>query len=253
MPSAIAELPSPFQVILKSCAKLEFRTHESTCGRQPHLGKSMKRVILYWTLSIATLAVGAGIVCPHGHCGPTPLDRLGLGLFNGVRGEMLDSLMQAVTWLGSLKLLLPLFLGAAWLLLRRGLRRQAGFLVAALLTTSALSHLFKLWVERPRPDLFPADVPIPWDWSYPSAHAMQITAAALALLLAVGRLPMGRVVLLGTLVLLVGLSRIYLQVHFPSDVIAGTLAAAFWVLGLHALLFHEASGTNLAHKGGLSA
>jgi len=38
-------------------------------------------------------------------------------------------------------------------------------------------------------------------------------------------------------VLLVGFSRIYLQVHFPSDVLAGLFAGAFWVIGLHALLF----------------
>ena len=38
-------------------------------------------------------------------------------------------------------------------------------------------------------------------------------------------------------VLLVGFSRIYLQVHFPSDVLAGLLAGVFWVFGLHALLF----------------
>lgn len=213
----------------------------------------MKQVIIHWTLSIAILAGGASIVCPHGQCHPTALDRLGLSLFNELHSQPLDILMHVVTWLGSLKLLLPLFLGAAWLLFRRGLRRHAGFLLAALLTTSALSHLFKLWVERPRPDLFPPGLPIPWDWSYPSAHAMQITAAALALFLATGRLPAAGFILLGALVLLVGLSRIYLQVHFPSDVIAGTLAAAFWVLGLHALLFHQTGGTSNTQKRGRAA
>ena len=36
---------------------------------------------------------------------------------------------------------------------------------------------------------------------------------------------------------LVGFSRIYLQVHFPSDVLAGLFAGAFWVYGLYALIF----------------
>jgi undecaprenyl-diphosphatase len=44
------------------------------------------------------------------------------------------------------------------------------------------------------------------------------------------------------LVVLVGLSRIYLQVHFPSDVLAGLLAGAFWVSGLHALMFSRPTG-----------
>jgi membrane-associated phospholipid phosphatase len=43
--------------------------------------------------------------------------------------------------------------------------------------------------------------------------------------------------LLTALAVSVGLSRIYLQVHFPSDVLAGLLAGAFWVFGLHALMF----------------
>jgi undecaprenyl-diphosphatase len=43
--------------------------------------------------------------------------------------------------------------------------------------------------------------------------------------------------------LLVGLSRVYLQVHYPSDVLVGMLAALFWVLGLRAWLSPRPAGT----------
>jgi undecaprenyl-diphosphatase len=107
----------------------------------------------------------------------------------------------------------------------------------ALLGATALSHLVKLAVMRPRPDLLPVWTAMPTDWSYPSAHAMQITALAVAVVFVAARRRALWVLPLGSAVLLVGLSRIYLQVHFPSDVLAGTLAAALWVGGLHALMF----------------
>jgi undecaprenyl-diphosphatase len=122
------------------------------------------------------------------------------------------------------------------MLLWRGRRREAGFVLLALLGASALGQLVKPWVARPRPDLFAAWLPMPETWSYPSSHAMQATAAALALILVARHRRATWVVPLGFAVLLVGVSRIYLQVHFPSDVIAGTLAAAFWVAGLYALM-----------------
>jgi membrane-associated phospholipid phosphatase len=90
---------------------------------------------------------------------------------------------------------------------------------------------------RPRPDLLPVWTAMPTDWSYPSAHAMQITALAVAVVFVAARRRALWVLPLGSAVLLVGLSRIYLQVHFPSDVLAGTLAAALWVGGLHVLMF----------------
>ena len=86
---------------------------------------------------------------------------------------------------------------------------------------------------------------MPTDWSYPSAHTMQIMAAAVVLFLILlrhrtTRRPLLVALLLAVLVIGVGLSRIYLQVHFPSDVLAGGLAAAFWVVGLYALIFGRA-------------
>lgn len=202
----------------------------------------MRSVVMLWLSSLAVLAAGALAVCPDGRCGVGDFDRGGLGLAHALRSGWLDAMMQGITWLGSLILLLPLTAALAWLLLHGQRRREAGFLLLALLGSSALGHVFKLWVARPRPDLFPAWLDMPGDWSFPSAHAMQATAAALAWLLVARHARAFWAILLGLTVLLVGLSRIYLQVHFPSDVVAGSLAAALWVAGLHALLLRPAAG-----------
>jgi undecaprenyl-diphosphatase len=68
---------------------------------------------------------------------------------------------------------------------------------------------------------------------------MQAVAAALALtVLAGGRGPYWATLLLA-LAALVGWSRLHLQVHFPSDVLAGAIAAVLWVAGLHRLLWWD--------------
>ena len=201
----------------------------------------MRQVVMLWLSSLTVLAAGALAVCPDDRCIVGEFDRAGLGLAHALRSGWLDAMMQGMTWFGSLILLLPLTVALAGLLLRGRRRREAGFLLLALLGSSALSHVFKLWVTRPRPDLFPTWLDMPGDWSFPSAHAMQATAAALAWLLVAKHTRIFWVILLGLAVLLVGLSRIYLQVHFPSDVVTGILAALLWVAGLHALLLRRAA------------
>lgn len=202
----------------------------------------MRRVVILWLSSLAVLAAGAVAVCPDRRCIIGHFDRAGLGLAHALRSGSLDAMMQGVTWLGSLMVLLPLTVVAALLLWRGRRRREAGFLVLAVLGSSALSHVFKLWVARPRPDLFPTWLDMPGDWSFPSAHAMQATAAALAWVLVTRQARAFWAILLGLAAVLVGLSRIYLQVHFPSDVVAGILAAVLWVAGLNALLLQPAAG-----------
>ena len=195
----------------------------------------MRRAIFYWISCLAVLAAGAVAVCPAGSCAVGDWDRAGLALADGLRGEALDSIMRLLTWLGSLLVLLPLVLIAGFWLWRSGRRIEAGFVVVALVGASILSHVFKLWLSRPRPDLFPPPVPVPEDWSYPSAHTMQVAAAALAWMIVLAPRPPW-VLVAAVAVAVVGLSRIYLQVHFPSDVLAGALAAVLWVAGLRALM-----------------
>lgn len=160
-------------------------------------------------------------------------DGAGLALAHALRAPWLDALFAAVTWLGSLWLLLPLALLVWWCW--RG-ERSAGFVALALLGASGLTHLAKLLAARPRPELFPPLVPMPEDWSFPSAHAAQVTSFALAWLLRPGA-PPGRteIAVLVAAATLVFVARLYLQVHFPSDVAAGAVLATLWVLFLRRL------------------
>ena len=196
------------------------------------------------------LAGGARLVCRSGQCAATALDGAGLGVAHSLRHAALDGWVQGITWLGSLAVLLPLMALACARKLRDGQRHEAVFLMLALLGASLLGHLTKLLVARPRPDLYAALVPIPIDWSYPSAHTMQVVAFAVAFILVFATRRVLWVGLFGLLVFVVGLSRIYLQVHFPSDVLAGALAALCWVAGLYALMFGGNFGKEWVHEGG---
>ncbi|MBK7326669.1 MAG: phosphatase PAP2 family protein [Propionivibrio sp.] len=160
-------------------------------------------------------------------------DHAGLALAHAARSPWLDSLFATVTWLGSLAVLVLLALLLGW---RRCGHRNAAFVTLALIGASALGHLVKLIAARPRPDLFPPLIPMPDDASFPSAHAMQVTAFALAWLLRPGASP-GRIEIAVLLAAasLVGASRLYLQVHFPSDVVAGVMLATLWVVLLRRL------------------
>lgn len=210
----------------------------------------MSKVLFFWLLIAATLGLfGLGVLCPGGSCGLPSLDRIGLEFFHQLHAPMLDRFMLAITWFGSLNLLLPLAIMLAWSFYKQGHCRRSAFLLLALLGSTALGHLVKIAATRPRPDPFTALTPMPEDWSFPSSHAMQATALALALFLLARRRRLLLGFLLAGIVVLVGASRIYLQVHFPSDVIAGTLAAAFWVAGLYYLTWAKPTHVRISGNG----
>jgi undecaprenyl-diphosphatase len=162
------------------------------------------------------------------------MDAAWLALMNDWQHPWLTAGMGAVTWLGSLLVLLPLAVAAGW-------GRAGGiFLPAAVLVASGLAHAIKWLVDRERPDAYPSLIAMPADASFPSAHAMQVAALVTAWLLWSGKASrIGNLALGALLVLAVAFSRTYLQVHFLSDVLAGIAAGALCAVLLHALPFRQ--------------
>jgi len=159
----------------------------------------------------------------------------------------MDLFFLTITWLGSLYLLAPLTLLLTAKLLSGQRHTDGLLLMGGLAGISLIVHLLKLLVARPRPPVEELLVSMPSDFSFPSAHTAQVTAFALAcgLIFAKGLPPKEALLLwsgLGTLALLVGISRVYLKVHYISDVLAGVALAALWIFFLKWLLIPSAVG-----------
>lgn len=147
----------------------------------------------------------------------------------------LGAAAQALSRIGSPLVLGTLAVGAAlWLWFRKP--REAVFLSFSLGGAMLMNVLFKLFFARARPALFEQLTPAP-GFAFPSGHAMGSAAFFLALYLLVRRChPRWRWLAAsvgGALTLLIGLSRVVLQVHYPSDVLAGWALAVAWVLGVN--------------------
>jgi len=131
---------------------------------------------------------------------------------------------------GVLGLLTLASVGYLWLM---GLRRMALFVLLAILGGLLLTLALKSGFDRPRPDLVSHGSMV-YTSSFPSGHSMLSAVVYLtggALLAMVHSARRVRVYLIGCSVLaslLVGISRVYLGVHWPSDVLAGWVAGAAW-------------------------
>ena len=147
----------------------------------------------------------------------------------------LDGLAVLLNFVGGWQGMVPL--GAAILVvvwLRK--HRNALFFAVSVGGAALLSYAMKFAFHRPRPELWPRLVTEPGA-SFPSGHAMFSAALAAALMFLAWRTPYRWLaVVLGTLwTLVVGLSRLYLGVHYPTDVLVGWLAGTAWVAGAHLL------------------
>uniref|UniRef100_UPI003FA1DEA8 phosphatase PAP2 family protein n=1 Tax=Sulfurospirillum cavolei TaxID=366522 RepID=UPI003FA1DEA8 len=97
------------------------------------------------------------------------------------------------------------------------------------LSTIVVTHTLKNSVERPRPSFFDTLIDMPLDFSFPSAHTAQITAFTFLVWVLFFRKGSLKSILFSSILLLIAItvasSRIYLQVHFLTDVLAGFLVA----------------------------
>lgn len=125
----------------------------------------------------------------------------------------------------------------ATLVLRRRFR-EATFAVLALAGSGLINGLAKHSFRRERPSLWESIAPEA-TYSFPSGHAMaSATLVGVLLALAWCTRVRGVVLILGIpFVVGVGLSRVYLGVHYPSDILAGWAVATAWVVAVYLLVF----------------
>jgi undecaprenyl-diphosphatase len=149
------------------------------------------------------------------------------------RVPLLENAMLEITFLGTGTVVLMIsFVAALFLWLTRH-RYSAALLVAATVGAIVLNNVLKQFFDRPRPQI------ITWGThalttSFPSGHAMSAAVVYTTIAYLAARLQhrhRARVVTMSIaalLVVLVCASRVYLGVHYPSDVLAGTVVGLAW-------------------------
>lgn len=150
-----------------------------------------------------------------------------------VRSEWLDNFMIEVTALGNGMVVGVMVSVAALFLWLTKHHYSAALLLIAVFGGLILNDLLKDFYERPRP------LVVAWGTavhsaSFPSGHAMTALIAYGSVAYLVGRLePTATLrratwIIASLIILMIGVSRIYLGVHYPSDVVAGFIAGLAW-------------------------
>jgi undecaprenyl-diphosphatase len=168
-----------------------------------------------------------------------PLASLDSDVAERVAGSMpgwAEALARPFSWIGGWIGVTVLCVVVVAVLARERARLDLGFFLAVLAGSQLGVALLKTWYDRPRPDQGAA-VPLPESAAFPSGHATTgIAVFGAAAVLAAERLPSHRArarlwavaVVLG---LAIGLSRIALNVHYVTDVLAGWCFGLAWLAG----------------------
>jgi undecaprenyl-diphosphatase len=201
------------------------------------------------TTALAALAVGSYVAIAYaltidGAPGPTTGDQTVADFVSHIRTDWLVSVAKVVTALGAWEVVIPVTaLAAIWLALRRSWP-ELFVLVVGTVAIFLLTDAVKDWVGRPRPAGGLVDAA---GSSYPSGHASHaIVYAWIALTAAIRFRPGMRngtaLVVAGLLLAVaIGLSRVYLGVHYMSDVSGG------WALGVAILALLSAIVVVVVH------
>lgn len=152
---------------------------------------------------------------------------------NPLGPSWVEEAARDITGLGGYAVLTFLTLATLVYLLMIGKRGAALLVLVAIVGGMLLSTGLKIGFERPRPDLVPHAARV-YTASFPSGHAMLSAITYLTLGALLARVEKSRrtsaffMGLAIVVTLLVGISRVYLGVHWPSDVLAGWTVGAAW-------------------------
>lgn len=146
------------------------------------------------------------------------------------RNTFLDGIAVFLSHIGGLPVMLLLI--GSWVVLQLKQQQYASclFIALGLCGASLLGWLGKFYVDRPRPDTIYQIVET-YGASFPSAHSIYATVLSCLIMFSYREHPQARkITLLACLWWIgMGISRVYLGAHFPTDVIAGWSIAFIWI------------------------
>jgi undecaprenyl-diphosphatase len=203
---------------------------------------------LITVLSLAALLLAFGLIAQEVVEGePLWFDRALLLAFRHPENPVvpigpawLPGAARDVTSLGSTVVLGIVLLAVVGYLLLARKRAAAWLMLGSVLGGLAVNSLLKYAFARPRPDIVPPAVEV-FTASFPSGHATLSAITYLTLAAILGRTQPAVSIRIYFMVLaafvtgLVGVSRVYLGVHYPTDVLAGWCIGAAWAMGCWAL------------------
>lgn len=200
-------------------------------------------LVLYWGLLFGLLWMLTELADVVYDKGGFFFDAPILDWFYTLINPTLTSLALFASTIGGVGVMIGLAV-LVFIVLWRVSHREAVFFGFSMGGAALIMLVTKLVLSRPRPELFP-DVQF-WKTaspSFPSGHATGSMAFFLSVYLVVSRLaPRWRGWAAGVGVVMVAwisASRLYLQVHYPSDILAGLALSTAWVLGVNAFYRHH--------------
>ena len=197
----------------------------------------MSPLILSYTSALAALVLFEWIAEEVLEGDTIHFDQTIRAFVHGLASPGLTVLMRLLTEIGTLFITLPATAILCVVLWRKN-RRNGAILLAATMTGAVLlMYVLKLVFHRHRPDSY-FGYPVPQNFSFPSGHALGAFCfcGVVAVIASSEVKTLGARIAIWTAAVLltvgIGLSRIYLGVHYPSDVLGGYLAATVWVSGV---------------------
>ena len=193
----------------------------------------LRKLFTFWTLIAVVTAITVGVFADVGEDvaeqSTTVFDNAIRGWMVAHRSPILYQIAYVITWAGSPIAMVALAVVAGLWFYRRHGHRKAGVLVAAPAVGGIISGSVKHLYGRARP---PGALLLNMrTYSFPSGHALTSAAVAVTLCYVMARekiISWRVAILIGALVpLLVGLTRLYLDVHWTTDVVGGWTAGLF--------------------------
>ncbi len=198
----------------------------------------MVAVGIFLAVVMAVFLAWLGTAVVQGRTGP--FDMWGRSAVHQMTSPLLTTLMRAASRYGAPRYLTPLMLLLGVGFIVRGWPRGGVLVLVTLVGAGVLDRVLKAAFDRVRPTPFFEDYPLPGSPSFPSGHALFATCVFGGLaVIATSRLRRRTTrfavwVVATLMIALIGISRVYLGVHYPTDVLAGYLVGGVWVAAVAA-------------------